>query len=160
MSRHIQLRVASSPPSPDVIQINAGDTAAFSTLGSVLEFGVPTTVSRFKAGIAAWEHDPKMGPLLEAARKRQAAQHAAGRQDMAAVRMRKGLSQRQLAAMVGVAELTISRWEAGQNEPRLSDLRSLSKALGITVEELMQAHDATIARSALVKSKSRSLVQG
>lgn len=79
---------------------------------------------------------------------------------MAAVRMRKGLSQRQLAAMVGVAELTISRWEAGQNEPRLSDLRSLSKALGITVEELMQAHDATIARSALVKLKSRSLVQG
>jgi len=44
-----------------------------------------------------------------------------------------GLSQEALAAKLGVATNTISRWETGTYEPTLDDLEMLSRELGVSI---------------------------
>lgn len=47
----------------------------------------------------------------------------------------KGISQEALAAKVGVATNTVSRWETATYEPTLDDLEKLSRALGVSILE-------------------------
>src|SRR5271165_4261015 len=47
----------------------------------------------------------------------------------------KGISQEALAAKIGVATNTISRWETGTYEPTLADLENLSRELGVSILE-------------------------
>lgn len=47
-----------------------------------------------------------------------------------------GLSQPQLAALVGVNASTISRWEAGLMEPDRTHKAALALALGVSVADL------------------------
>ena len=53
------------------------------------------------------------------------------------IRKRKGVSLRSLKKLSGVAVATLTRIEAGGYDPRLSTLRRLAKALGVTVAELI-----------------------
>jgi transcriptional regulator with XRE-family HTH domain len=52
-------------------------------------------------------------------------------------RDRKGLTQGELAKLLGVSKATISRWEAGLRAPRRSDLPRISKMTGIELVELI-----------------------
>ncbi len=54
------------------------------------------------------------------------------------VTMRKGigLNQQELADAVGVSIDSVRRWEAGKQEPRLSDLKALAAVLKSTIDEL------------------------
>lgn len=45
-----------------------------------------------------------------------------------------GLTQKQLAKLVGVTDVTISRWESGQREPIASDFLRLCEVLGMEFE--------------------------
>ena len=54
-----------------------------------------------------------------------------------AIREGKGVSLRALKKRSGVAVATLARIEAGGYDPRLSTLRKLAKALGVTVAELI-----------------------
>jgi transcriptional regulator with XRE-family HTH domain len=49
---------------------------------------------------------------------------------------KRGLSQEELAQMVGVSTNTISRWETGTYEPTLNDLELLSRKLGVRMFDL------------------------
>ena len=42
-----------------------------------------------------------------------------------------GLTQKQLAELVGVTDVTICRWESGQREPIWSDFVKLCEVLGM-----------------------------
>lgn len=53
------------------------------------------------------------------------------------VRLRKVLTQEELAQRSGVAEATISRIETGQQEARISTIRKLAAALGVEPGELI-----------------------
>jgi transcriptional regulator with XRE-family HTH domain len=53
------------------------------------------------------------------------------------LRSRAGLTQKQLAAELGVAPRTILRWEAGDQTPTLTDLRRLAARFGVTVARLI-----------------------
>jgi transcriptional regulator with XRE-family HTH domain len=57
--------------------------------------------------------------------------------NLRAIREGKGVSLRALKAMSGVAVATLARIEAGGYDPRLSTLRRLATALGVTVAELI-----------------------
>ena len=48
----------------------------------------------------------------------------------------EGLSQEDLARMIGVSTNTISRWETGIYEPTLNDLELLARKLGVRILEL------------------------
>lgn len=69
-------------------------------------------------------------------------------------RRRAGLTQRELAAITGVAQSTIARIEAGTIDPRVSTLDNLLRSCG---EELRPAErigigvDRTLARASLAR---------
>ena len=56
---------------------------------------------------------------------------------LAALRGKRGLSQRALAKLAKVGHITIARLEVGIYDPRLSTLRRLAKALKVRVVDLM-----------------------
>jgi transcriptional regulator with XRE-family HTH domain len=53
------------------------------------------------------------------------------------IRHERGLTQAQLAQRVGVSAGYMARLEMGRHDPPLSRLRSLAKALKVTVGELV-----------------------
>lgn len=52
-------------------------------------------------------------------------------------RMAKGLSQTELAKMIGVAQKQISQYESGQRRPDCFNIVYLAKALDTTAEKLV-----------------------
>lgn len=53
------------------------------------------------------------------------------------LRLEKGLSQPQLAKLVGVSNGMISIWENDVNEPKASFIKALSMALEISADDLL-----------------------
>lgn len=53
------------------------------------------------------------------------------------LRKRNGLSQEQLGEQVDVTRQTISNWELGETTPNPNQLKLLSKALDISIDELL-----------------------
>lgn len=54
------------------------------------------------------------------------------------LRREKGLSQEELAAMIGVSRQALSKWEAGQSRPELDKLLALSDTFGVTIDSLVR----------------------
>ena len=53
---------------------------------------------------------------------------------VAQLRIQRGLTQKELADLVGTSQPVIARFESGRMEPRLAFLRRIVKALGAYVE--------------------------
>jgi len=58
------------------------------------------------------------------------------------IRDRKGLSQRQLSTLSGVAQKTISRMESGIDVPNFTTLIKLANGLGYTLEVKLEPRGA------------------
>lgn len=56
---------------------------------------------------------------------------------ISALRERRGLSQYQLGALVGVSDKAVSKWENGASKPRIDTIRKLSEVLDVSVDELL-----------------------
>ena len=54
------------------------------------------------------------------------------------LRREKGLSQEELAVMIGVSRQALSKWEAGQSRPELDKLLALSDTFGVTIDSLVR----------------------
>ncbi|WP_315862891.1 MULTISPECIES: helix-turn-helix transcriptional regulator [unclassified Thermosynechococcus] len=61
------------------------------------------------------------------------------------LRRRSGLTQTQLANHLGLRQGTISDWECGKTQPRLSptETHNLCQLLGCTLDELKEAFENT-----------------
>lgn len=57
------------------------------------------------------------------------------------VREAKGLSQKELANLIGMAQAQYSRIESGKTDPSFSVVVKIAKALGLTISELFQADE-------------------
>jgi transcriptional regulator with XRE-family HTH domain len=68
--------------------------------------------------------------------------------DLKALRRRKFLTQKELAAKVGVSYQTIQSWEAGTAQPRLRHIPKLAEALGLGAEQLLDMLTAAAAGKA------------
>lgn len=53
------------------------------------------------------------------------------------LRVRRGLTQYQLGALVGVSDKAVSKWESGTSKPQSGILFQISEILGISIDELM-----------------------
>lgn len=58
-------------------------------------------------------------------------------QNILEFRKKKGFSQEQLGEKVNVTRQTISNWELGETAPNPEQLKSLSKILNVSVDELI-----------------------
>ncbi len=54
------------------------------------------------------------------------------------IRIKKKLTQKQLAEKVGVSVKTISHWENGYSAPNISGITKLKKSLGVSYDELFE----------------------
>ena len=52
------------------------------------------------------------------------------------LRKKRGLSQEELAEMIGVARQTISKWELGETSPDIKQSKELSKIFNVSLDEL------------------------
>lgn len=52
-------------------------------------------------------------------------------------RQQAGLTQSQLAALVGATQKQISAWENGTNEPGIRVLKAISKTLSCSIDDLV-----------------------
>lgn len=53
------------------------------------------------------------------------------------MRVKKGLTQRQLGDLIGVSYRTIYQYEAGRREPSLKVLRALANALNCKIDDIV-----------------------
>lgn len=53
-----------------------------------------------------------------------------------------GLTQKQLSEILGVTNKAVSKWETNQGLPDVGMLSELGKALGVTVDELLDGKKA------------------
>lgn len=60
---------------------------------------------------------------------------------IASKRKEKGLTQEQLAEMLGVTNKAVSKWENGRSMPDVAILQELCKILGITVTTLLNGEE-------------------
>lgn len=58
------------------------------------------------------------------------------------MRKKRGLSQEELANIVGVDSTAVSHWENGFARPGIARLLTVASALGISVEELIDGEEA------------------
>lgn len=56
---------------------------------------------------------------------------------ISALRMRRGLSQYQLGALVGVSDKAVSKWENGVSKPRTNTIMKLAEVLDVGINELL-----------------------
>lgn len=62
---------------------------------------------------------------------------------ISAIRERRGLSQYQLGALVGVTDKAVSKWENGASKPRMGAMRKLAEVLDVSVDELLTCEYST-----------------
>lgn len=56
---------------------------------------------------------------------------------ISALRVRRGLSQYQLGALVGVSDKAVSKWENGVSKPRMNTIMKLAEVLDVGTDELL-----------------------
>lgn len=99
---------------------------------------IPDGFVRLEDFLNEFETDPSLADGLASARREIAAErNAAGERSLALLRMRRGLTQQQLADALGTKQPTVSRLELGQQVPGLSMLRRLAAVLGVDMNELV-----------------------
>lgn len=61
------------------------------------------------------------------------------------LREQTGLTQVQLAELIGVAQSTVGMWEIGENDPRADKLPDLARVLHCTIDDLFKAEEDEVA---------------
>ena len=56
-------------------------------------------------------------------------------------RKEKGLTQKQLAALLQKSETGVASWEQGLSEPCVNDIRALCKIFGVSADYLLGLED-------------------
>ena len=82
------------------------------------------------------ERDPQRYVALKGARQRLARKLEPKVGGLAALRLRRGLSQKQLADAIGTSQPHIARIEKGRDNVLLATANQLARALGVTLNEV------------------------
>ncbi len=82
------------------------------------------------------------------------------RRTLRELRLRRALTQKELAAAVEVSYQSVQLWEAGETTPRPGSMRKLAEVLGVTTDGLYDAIDATKAERHARKAAGRKADKG
>jgi transcriptional regulator with XRE-family HTH domain len=76
-----------------------------------------------------------------------------------ACRAAAGLSQEALGVRLGADRFTVSHWESGRRKPEASTLEEIARALGATIDDLLEPPDPDTPRSLAAMRRSAGLSQ-
>lgn len=96
--------------------------------------------------VAELEQDPENAKAIAQGRKWVADTFYKGHSSVAALRLRKGWSQAELARRAETSQPYIARLERGQVDPQVSTVRKLAQALAVPVAVLVEAISGEAAR--------------
>ena len=65
---------------------------------------------------------------------------------IAEYRIKRGLSQAQIADFLGLPQPNVSRWERGRTAPSYSTLYEIASALGVSVHDLIPGSSGEVVR--------------
>ena len=57
--------------------------------------------------------------------------------NMKIARLRKGITQSELAEKIGINSIMISRYEVGTATPKIDVIKKIAEVLGVTIDELV-----------------------
>ena len=93
-------------------------------------------------------------------------------EELQKVRSAKGITQEELAEMLGISRQSVSKWERGEGYPEVETLISIAKKLRLSLDELMSEElacvtdfeslstlDADICRSKLKKLPKETIIK-
>jgi DNA-binding XRE family transcriptional regulator len=100
---------------------------------------LPEGFEDIDAAIASLEREPARHKALETARRRLADRSPERFSRLAALRMRRGWSQKQLADAIGTSQPHIARIENGRDNVLLATANELARALEVSLEEISDA---------------------
>jgi DNA-binding XRE family transcriptional regulator len=89
--------------------------------------------------VAALEREPARHTALEEARRRLADRSPEKFSRLAALRMRRGWSQKRLAEAIGTSQPHVARIENGRDNVLLATANELARALEVSLEEISDA---------------------
>ena len=58
--------------------------------------------------------------------------------NMKIARLRKGITQSELAEKIGINSIMISRYEVGTATPKIDVIKKIAEVLGVTIDELVK----------------------
>lgn len=129
--------VGAIPGMPEIVETTA------SAESYLLLLGEPAATAKKTIDIdkliAEQERDPVKARLLAEARGWVADTLCRGENTLKTLRLKKGMSQAQLAQALGTSQSHIAKLEAGDPDPRLSTLRRLADVLELPLAELVIA---------------------
>ena len=73
-----------------------------------------------------------------------------------AIRKEKGLTQKKLAELSGIAEITIRQYEAEKYRPKVEQLEKLAAALGVTIIDIIY-HDGNYFKDMTPEEQTASI---
>lgn len=147
MTNAIQSHNASSVITKSFEYSQPGVTLQTASACEVYSFGdylptdaVPTRHVAVDDLIATWDRDPARRAAMADARRWVADEfHAEEGVTLRTLRLRKGLSQQQLAAAIGTSQSHVARIEGGANGLNIDTCRRLARVLEVDLNSLDQA---------------------
>ena len=78
---------------------------------------------------------------------------------IAVTRKLRGLTQRELAALIHIDAAMVTRWEQDKAQPKSSTLQKLSEVLEVPVEELLNSNEVEFSKKLFTKIDNQELVE-
>jgi len=100
---------------------------------------IPDGFEDIDAVVETLEREPHRRAALKGARQRLAGKLESKVGGLATLRLRRGLSQKQLADAIGTSQPHIARIEKGRDNVLLATANQLARALGVTLDEVNAA---------------------
>lgn len=100
---------------------------------------IPEGFEDIDAVVETLEREPHRRAALKGARQRLAGKLESKVGGLATLRLRSGLSQKQLADAIGTSQPHIARIEKGRDNVLLATANQLARALGVTLDEINAA---------------------
>jgi DNA-binding XRE family transcriptional regulator len=100
---------------------------------------LPDGFEDIDTAVASLEREPARHTALEEARRRLADRSPEKFSKLAALRMRRGWSQKRLAEAIGTSQPHVARIENGRDNVLLATANELARALDISLEEINDA---------------------
>lgn len=63
---------------------------------------------------------------------------------LAAARVNKGYTQKELAELIGISHYTLLKWEKGKSFPKVPQIQKLEELLGITYNDIIFLSDSCL----------------